>query len=190
MVHFEDYLTLAWVQCERYGVLKRERKMEKLIISTAILGMLAGCTTLNEQGDVERNKALAQAFYEDLWFSNNTQKYTEYVADSYVIHDIGPNKGLTETAVTQKEIADRFHSFGSLTGKIDYQIAEGDKVATRWFVYLDPNDAAKSMGMTEVDGVAIINVFRFNDAGKIVEIWNHRHDVELPRPPEGSRGIK
>ncbi len=93
----------------------------------------------------------------------------------------------TEPAVTQKEIADRFHSFGDMTGEIDYQIAEGDKVATRWFVYLEPNDAAMEMGFTPVNGVPIINVFRFNEDGKITEIWNHRHDVSLPRPPGGSR---
>lgn len=144
-----------------------------------------------DHGDFsERNKALARQFYENLWFSNNTEKYAEYVADEYVIHDIGPSKGLVETAITQKEIADLFHSFGKLTGVIDYQIAEGDKVATRWFIYLEPNEKAMKMGMTKVDKVAIINVFRFNGEGKIVEIWNHRHDVELPRPPEGQRGIK
>lgn len=112
------------------------------------------------------------------------------MADEYVVHDIGPNKGITEPAITQKQIADRFHSFGELSGVIDYQIAEDDKVATRWFISLKPNEEARSMGMTPVDRVAIINVFRFNENGKIVEIWNHRHDVELPRPPEGQRGIK
>lgn len=138
----------------------------------------------------QRNKALAKGFYQDLWFSNNTANYTKYMADEYTVHDVGPNKGIVEKAVTQKSIADLFHSFGKLTGKIDYQIAEDDKVATRWFVYLDPNEKAQEMGMTAVDGVAIINVFRFNQDGKIVEVWNHRHDVELPRPPEGYRGVK
>ena len=43
------------------------------------------------------------------------------------------------------------------------------------------------MGMTRVDGVAIINVFRFNEDRKIVEIWNHRHDTDLPQPPGSKR---
>ena len=43
------------------------------------------------------------------------------------------------------------------------------------------------MGFTRVDRVAIINVMRFDENGKIVEFWNHRHDVELPPPPSDRR---
>lgn len=149
------------------------------------MSLAVACAPVVEDDLTSRNKQLASDFYQDLWFTNNTEKYIDYVADTYVIHDIGDTKGLTEPAITQKEIADTFHGFGKLTGKIDYQIAEGDKVATRWFIYLDPTAAALEVGMTQVDGVAIINVFRFNADGKIVEIWKHRHDVELPRPPNG-----
>lgn len=162
----------------------------KKVLVIVLIGVLVSVAVAEEQGTAERNKQLAREFYEHLWFTDNTDRYEDYVADSYVIHDIGPNKGLVEPAITQKEIADRFHSFGKLSGEIDYQIAEGDKVATRWLISLEPTKAAEAMGMSPVDGVAIINVFRFNDAGKIVEIWNHRHDVELPRPPEGPRGIE
>ncbi|MEE4173179.1 MAG: ester cyclase [Xanthomonadales bacterium] len=162
-------------------------KAVQLVVLFFVLGSVA---IADDHGTLERNKQLAREFYEQLWFTGNTDRYVDYVADTYVVHDVGPYKGLTEPAVTQKEIADRFHSFGKLFGEIDYQIAEGDKVATRWFISLEPTEAAEAMGMTPVDRVAIINVFRFDDAGKIVEIWNHRHDVELPRPPEGARGIE
>ncbi|MEL6830490.1 MAG: ester cyclase [Pseudomonadota bacterium] len=164
--------------------------MKRVIASITVMSVLAGCATIAEQSSIERNKDIARQFYEDLWFSNNTDAYADYVADTYVVHDVGPVKGVTETAIKQKEIADVFHSFGELSGEIDYQIAEGDKVATRWFVKLEPSAEALEMGMTAVDGVAIINVFRFDEAGKIVEIWNHRHDVDLPRPPEGYRGVE
>jgi predicted SnoaL-like aldol condensation-catalyzing enzyme len=163
--------------------------MKNLVI-LMLLAMMSPAVVADDGVIEARNKALALGFYEDLWFTDNTDKYIDYVADQYVIHDVGPNKGVTENAVMQKDVADRFHSFGKLSGKIDYQIADGDKVATRWWVSLEPNEAALEMGMTPVDGVAIINVFRFNDEGKIVEIWNHRHDVELPQPPEGPRGVE
>jgi predicted SnoaL-like aldol condensation-catalyzing enzyme len=160
------------------------------IILAASLPALAGCNdpaTANAadtaDATIERNKRLAREFYENLWFSDKTGTYADYVADEYVVHDVGPRKGITEPAIEQKTIADIFHGFGELTGEIDYQIAEGDKVATRWFISLDASDEAKAMGMTDVDRVAIINVFRFDEDGKIVEIWNHRHDVELPQPP-------
>ncbi len=156
----------------------------KFFIMCAAFLTLAACGPKTDTDVLERNKELARNFYEDLWFSENTDNYSKYVADTYIVHDVGPRKGVEEAAVEQKNIADLFHSFGKMTGKIDYQIAEGDKVATRWWIYLEPNEQAQAMGLTPVDGVAIINVFRFNDDGKIVEVWNHRHDVELPQPPQ------
>ena len=163
--------------------------MKTSIFALSASSLPIGCATTADITALERNKETAREFYQDLWFTANTDRYSDYVAESYIVHDIGPAKGVTEPAITQKEIADIFHNFGDLTGEIDYQIAEGDKVATRWFVKLDPTPEAEAIGMTAVDSVAIINVFRFNTEGKIVEIWNHRHDVELPRQPESYRGI-
>lgn len=115
-----------------------------LIVAAAACISLTGCTDVASETEssgvvednTELNKRLAREFYENLWFEQNTEVFADYVADEYVIHDMGDTKGAmpTEPAVTQKEIADRFHSFG-----------------------------------------------------KITEIWNHRHDVSLPRPPGGSR---
>ncbi|NRB84938.1 MAG: hypothetical protein HRU49_14395, partial [Winogradskyella sp.] len=34
----------------------------------------------------EINKQIALNFYEDLWNSDNTDKYSEYVADTYIVH--------------------------------------------------------------------------------------------------------
>ncbi|MGB3806176.1 MAG: ester cyclase [Erythrobacter sp.] len=164
----------------------------RIFLTSIALGAMAasGSSTANAQPTaeqaaettLERNKRLAAEFYENLWFTDNTDAYADYVAETYIVHDLGDRKGVSEPAMAQKSIADFFHSFGQLSGEIDYQIAEGDKVATRWFISLVPDEAGRERGMTEVDGVAIINVFRFDDSGKIVEIWNHRHDVELPQP--------
>ncbi len=124
---------------------------------------------------INTNKKIALNFYRDLWFSNNTDNYKAYVAKEYVVHDIFNRKGVTEPAIEQKNIADMFWENGELKGKIDYQIAEGDLVATRWNASFKPNTLfGKVLGMEKL---AIINVFRIKD-GKIVEIWNHRHDIE------------
>ena len=128
----------------------------------------------NSQAEI--NKEIARNFYQDLWFINNTDKYAEYVADEYVVHDIGDRKGVTEPAIEQKIIADRFWDGGSWNSKIDYQIAEGDLVATRWTAnYTAESFMSKIMFGT--GSIPIINVFRIKD-GKIVEIWNHRHDID------------
>lgn len=127
----------------------------------------------------EHNKAIARAFFEDLWFSDNTDSYKEYVADEYVVHDVGDRKNVVEPGKQQKEIADFFHSQGDMTGTIDFQIAEGDLVVTRWQWKFQPTSLLfRIMGGEEQ--VPIINVFRFED-GKIVEFWNHRHDIDTAR---------
>ncbi|MGD2068386.1 MAG: nuclear transport factor 2 family protein [Gemmatimonadota bacterium] len=124
----------------------------------------------------KRNADLARAFYEDLWFSDRTDRWDRYVADEYVVHDIGDTKGVVEPGVRQKEIADFFRAQGEMGGSIDFQIAQGDLVATRWQWDFRPTSLRfRLLGGRE--RIPIINVFRFQD-GKIVEIWNHRHDID------------
>jgi predicted SnoaL-like aldol condensation-catalyzing enzyme len=142
-----------------------------LIMAPAALGQAEAAGSTEEE-----NKRIARAFYEDLWLNNNTDRYSEYVADTYVVHDIGDRKGVTEPAVEQKNIADFFWRNGELSGEIDYQIAEGDLVATRWRARMKPTTLLGGILMGGED-LPIINVFRFED-GKIVEIWNHRHDID------------
>lgn len=127
-----------------------------------------------------KNKALARRFYEQVWFQKNTDEVFNLVAPEYTIHDIGGRDGFKEVAATQKKIADGLHSLGDMSGTIDYQIAEGDLVATRWFWTLDSHTWWFTLlGGGSKTRIPVINVFRFKD-GKIVEIWNHRHDIDTP----------
>ncbi|QCK15301.1 nuclear transport factor 2 family protein [Mangrovivirga cuniculi] len=127
----------------------------------------------------ERNMELARKFYEDLWFSNNTNKYSDYVADTYVVHDVFERKGVTEPAIEQKEIADFFWENGKMDGEIQFQLVDEDKVATRWLWKYEPETLLGRLMMGD-KSIPIINVFRFKD-GKIVEFWNHRLDIETNR---------
>jgi predicted SnoaL-like aldol condensation-catalyzing enzyme len=125
----------------------------------------------------ETNKALARRFYEQVWFSRNPSVVDEFFAPTYVAHDIGDRKGVTEPADEQNKIAEFFWQNGTMAGTIDYQIAEGDLVATRWQWEFHPTTWwMKALGGREQ--IPIINVFRFRD-GKIVEVWNHRHDIDF-----------
>src|SRR5688500_16665835 len=128
-------------------------------------------------GEVEeQNKALARRFYEQVWFSRNMSAVDELFAPTYIAHDTGDRKNSMEPADEQKKIAEFFWERGTMTGSIDYQIAEGDLVATRWQWYFEPSVWwMKVLGGKE--HIPIINVFRFRD-GKIVEVWNHRHDID------------
>lgn len=126
---------------------------------------------------LETNKEIARNFYQDLWFTNNTGNYSKYVSDEYVAHDIGDRKGLTETAIEQKNIADFFWNNGTLSGEIQYQIAEGNLVATRWVSHFEPRTLLGKIIDFKDQPLPIINVFRIQN-GKIVELWNHRHDID------------
>ena len=65
-----------------------------------------------------------------------------------------------------------------MSGRIDFQIAENALVMTRWQWDYQPSTWLMSLAM--IGGrnpIPVVNVFRFAD-GKIVEIWNHRHDID------------
>ena len=128
------------------------------------------------QQETEKNKQIALNFYKDLWGSPNTDRYSQYVAETYVVHDIGDRKGVTEQAIEQKEIADFFWKHGEMEFELDYQVASEDRVATRWIGHFTPRTLFGKIFLRKHD-IPIINVFRIRD-GKIVEIWNHRHDID------------
>ncbi|MEJ2005320.1 MAG: ester cyclase [Cyclobacteriaceae bacterium] len=141
--------------------------------------LLCVCTASIAQHE-ERNKEIARNFYNDLWFNDHTDRYDMYISDEYRIHDIGDDGNTVEMAIVQKEVADFFWENGSMSGEIDYQIAEGDLVATRWYWDYKPSSILGSFMVGDIR-IPIINVFRFNEQGKVIEIWNHRHDIDTNR---------
>jgi predicted SnoaL-like aldol condensation-catalyzing enzyme len=148
------------------------------LLSWCLTALLATPLIAAAQSE-EANRALARRFYEQVWFSRNLVAVDELVAADYVAHDIGDRKARREPAKEQKNIADFFWKNGTMSGHIDFQIAEGDLVATRWQWQYQPRTWLMKLSM--VGGrnpIPIINVFRFKE-GKIVEIWNHRHDIDI-----------
>jgi predicted SnoaL-like aldol condensation-catalyzing enzyme len=150
--------------------------MKNIFFFTLLSITLSQTAKLQAQSQQEINKEIATNFYKDLWFTNNTAAYTKYMADEYVAHDIGERKGVTEPAIEQKRIADFMWENGNLKSEFDYQIAEGDLVATRWTTDYTPTSLLGKLAMGSGE-IPIINVFRIKD-GKIVELWNHRHDID------------
>ncbi|MCM8568565.1 ester cyclase [Gramella jeungdoensis] len=157
-----------------------KRILPLLVILIVNINAYSQKDSLSSNSHPERNKEIARNFYQDLWFTDNTDNYIDYVAEEYVVHDIGDRKAVTEPAIEQKIIADRFWDNGTWDSKINYQIAEGDLVATRWEATYKPSTFVGKI-MFDAGTIPIINVFRFNDEGKIVEIWNHRHDIDTPQ---------
>ena len=157
----------------------------KRIYSVLLAGLISLSSFAQKANEIQKNqteinKEIARNFYMDLWFTNNTDNYKKYVADQYIVHDIGDRKGVTEPAIEQKNIADFFWKNGEFFSKIDYQIAEGDLVATRWTGSFKSNTLFGRIALETDRPISIINVFRIKD-GKIVEFWNHRHDIDTPQ---------
>ena len=157
----------------------------KRIYSQLLVSLITVSSFSQEQSTIktnqtEINKEIARNFYQDLWFTNNTENYKKYVADQYIVHDIGDRKGVVEPAIEQKKIADFFWKNGQFDCKIDYQIAEGDMVATRWTGSFKATTLFGRIFLENKEPISIINVFRIKD-GKIAELWNHRHDIETPQ---------
>lgn len=145
----------------------------------SVLALLLALPALADAQDLEANKAIARQFYEDVWFAQRTGSVASLVAPEYVVHDIGDLKGVREPASAQQSIADFFWQNGTMAGDIDFQIAEGDLVATRWrWEYTPRSWWMKLTMMGGRQSIPIINVFRIRD-GRIVEIWNHRHDIDI-----------
>ncbi|MEM6747386.1 MAG: ester cyclase [Pseudomonadota bacterium] len=151
--------------------------IKEAVIATflAAIGIATAQETCTDE-QIEANKEIARGFYRDLWFSNNTDRYTEYVADTYEVWDIGERKGVTEDAIEQKAIADLFHNNALLSGEIQFMVADCERVATRWTLTTQPTNLVGHV-LVGNSTLPIINVLTIED-GKVVEFWNHRHDID------------
>jgi steroid delta-isomerase-like uncharacterized protein len=130
--------------------------------------------------DVDANKNVVERFYEEVWGRGNVEVADEVFADDYVRHDLRPARA-APGAAGQAQIAQAFrHAFPDLQWRVDLVLAEHDLVAARWTASGTHNGAWGDLAPTgkhaEFSGV---NIFRFNDQGRVVEIWNHRDDLGL-----------
>jgi predicted ester cyclase len=129
---------------------------------------------------VPENKALILRFYEEVWGSGNLAFAHEVFADDYVRHDLRPTDPPAGPE-GQAMIAESFRSaFPDLEWRVDLVLGEGDLVAARWTASGTHSgawgDVAPTGRRVRFSGV---NIFRFGDAGRVVEIWNHRDDLGL-----------
>ena len=130
--------------------------------------------------DVEANKALVRRFYEEVWGRGNVEFAKDVFADDYVRHDLRPARA-APGAAGQALIAEQFRrAFPDLEWRVDLLLGDDDLVAARWTASGTHSgtwgDFAPTGKRATFSGV---NIFRFSDDGKVVEIWNHRDDLGL-----------
>ena len=130
--------------------------------------------------DVQANKRLVMRFYEEVWARGNVAFAEEVFAPDYVRHDLRPTDA-PPGAKGQARIAGAFrNAFPDLHWRVDLVLGENDLVAARWTAtgtHTGDWGAVRPTGKrAEFSGV---NIFRFGDNGKVVELWNHRDDLGL-----------
>ena len=117
----------------------------------------------------EENKALPRRSYEEIYNEGKLDLADEIYDENFVSHmspsDLVGTKGIKDFALMLR------NAFPDLEFKVEDQIAEGDKVATRWTVsgthkgeYMGVAATGKFISNT---GISLHRVFN----GKIVESW-------------------
>ncbi len=121
----------------------------------------------------EQNKATARRWFSDIIAQGQLVVADEIFAANHVIHDPhAPPSGWPNGPEGLKMVASVFGGgFEGWNIIVDDQIAEGDRVATRWIA--SATNTGSLMGMPPTGkkvNVTGVNVTRFAE-GKIVESW-------------------
>jgi steroid delta-isomerase-like uncharacterized protein len=125
----------------------------------------------------EQNKAAVHRVIEEVWSRGNFAVVDELVAHDYVGHSSGTERhgreGYTEYFATLRQ------AFPDLQFTVEDQIAEGDRVATRWTARGTHEGAYAGIPPTHRRGVvAGTTVYRIAQ-GQIRECWTHLDELGL-----------
>ena len=120
----------------------------------------------------ETNKAVARRFLEEVWNNGNLAVLNEIIAEDHV--NIGPSTlpGAPAGPEGAKQVVILYrNAFPDIHFTIDEQIAEGEKVLTRWTAHGTHQGELQGLPATgkssTVLGIAIDRIVN----GKIVESW-------------------
>ena len=120
-------------------------------------------------GTVEENKAVVRRYWFELWNEKRGEIIDEIAADPVVMHF--PKGQAHQPPTLKKWFATALSAFPDVHMTLHEEIAEGDKVVSRWS-YVATNTGeflgrpATNQRVTDLG----IDIFRLKD-GKIVEMW-------------------
>jgi predicted ester cyclase len=112
---------------------------------------------------VERNKAASRVAFE-VWNTGQLDRLDGFIAPDVVHHDPYDPNGAQGLAGMKRTIKKNREMNPDLTIVVEDQIAEGDKVATRWTATMTQNGKKVSLRGITID--------RFEN-GRIVEAWRN-----------------
>jgi steroid delta-isomerase-like uncharacterized protein len=119
----------------------------------------------------EQNKALMRRAVEEVWNRADFVALHEIVAEDFVIHASTPEAELHGTEGARQFVTLLHGAIPDIHFTIVDQVAEGDRVVTRWiaqgthqgeFMGIPPTNKQVTLSATDIDRVA---------NGKVVECW-------------------
>jgi serine phosphatase RsbU (regulator of sigma subunit) len=129
----------------------------------------------------EKNKAIFRRYVEEV-FNRENLEIADEIFDRYLAHQ--PDGSVLERGPEDvKRFIGEFHSaFQDLHCAIEDQIADGDRVMTRWTIRGIHQGEFRGMAPTG-EGVEIngIGIFRFSPEGKVVESWDSYDQLGIMR---------
>jgi predicted ester cyclase len=129
----------------------------------------------------EENKAIFRRYVEEVTNQGNLELADE-IFDSYLAHQ--PDGSVLERGSEDvKRFQAEFRSaFPDIHCTIEDQVAEGDKVVSRWRIRGTHEGEFRGMAPTgeqaEINGIGI---FRFSPEGKVIESWDSYDQLNLMR---------
>lgn len=141
----------------------------------------------------QQNKALIRRAVDEVWNRGNYAALAEIVANDFVVHmptpadDIRGRDGVTHFFVALRE------AFPDLRFTVEDQIADGDRVVTRWTASGTHTGAFQGIPPTGTQvRLTGIDIDRIAD-GKVLECWTSGDDLGLlrqlgmvPRPAQAA----
>jgi predicted ester cyclase len=117
---------------------------------------------VSTESEAQRNKAAARAEFE-IWSTGELERLGGLVAENVVHHDPYDPHAADGLVGLRKSIEANRTTFPDMRIEVEDQVAERDRVATRWLATMTHPEA----GRVEMRGITIE---RFED-GKVVESW-------------------
>ena len=123
----------------------------------------------------EENKAIVRREVEELFNHTGTLDAAEEVyAPDFVSHDPTMPEDLRGIEEARQFAAGFRSAFPDLTCTIEDQVAEGDKVVTRWTIRGTQQGEFRGIAPSgEQITLKGIGIFRFSEEGKVVESWDN-----------------
>ncbi len=129
----------------------------------------------------EENKAVVRRAIEQVWNQGNFAVVDELIASDYIGHSSMPSGETHERDGYKQFYSILRQGFPDIQFSVEEQIAEGDKVVTRWIARVTHTGEFQGISPTGKCGtITGITVERVANS-KIVECWTNADDLGLMR---------